>query len=406
MRGIKPLRVSIATFFLAVFPCMVVSIFFIFSEAHALPQFTRLYELKCSKCHLAPPTLNFTGRRFLQNGYRFFREERDNKTVKDLIKLDRTIPLGAWLSSQPYEKKNGDVRIRPFHDARLYVGGGIYRDVSAFMRWDLEQEKDYRFGTRIVTLSYNPTDLLNAHISWTSVTFHDINDTLQSSRQLTIKQNSVISQPFGGADNDGTLASPRQGIYLSGWLTDNWFYTLGYSGNADDTDIVNLSTLSGRLAFEIVPVTGYDSYAIAIGAFGMHGFNKNSNSREFDRLTGDVQIDIPLINFPAPGVVRLMGAYLWAKDDLEGGGSAHNRAWYAQANFISMSKGDPKWVPIVRFDEYTKNDGQDVFRELNLNLTYYFVENFRAHLEHWVQVDVPAGSDKDSSVIVRLVFVY
>jgi len=71
-----------------------------------------------------------------------------------------------------------------------------------------------------------------------------------------------------------------------------------------------------------------------------------------------------------------------------------------------MSKGDPKWVPIVRFDEYTKNDGQDAFRELTLNLTYYFVENFRAHLEHWVQVDVPAGSDKDSRVIVRLVFVY
>jgi hypothetical protein len=342
----------------------------------------------------------------LQNGYRFFREERENKTVKDLIKFDRTVPLGVWLSSQPYENKNGDDRIRPFHDARLYVGGGIYGDVSAFTRWDLEQEKDYRFSTRLATLSYNPTDLLNAHISWTSVTFHDINDTLHSSRQLTLKQNSVISQPFGGADNDGTLASPRQGIHLSGWLTDNWFYTLGYSGNADDTDMVNLSTLSGCLAFEILPLTGYDSCAISIGAFGMHGFNKNSKSREFDRLTGDVQIDIPLIYFPAPGLVRLMGAYLWAKDDLEGGGSAHNRAWYAQANFISMSKGDPKWVPIVRFDEYTKNDRQDAFRELTLNLTYYFVENFRAHLEHWVQVDVPAGSDKDSSVIVRLVFVY
>jgi hypothetical protein len=406
VREIKPLSVSIAIFSLTVFPGMAVPLIFIFSEAHALPQFTRLYELKCSKCHLAPPTLNFTGRKFLQNGYRFFREERDNKAVKDLIKLDRTVPLGVWLSSQPYENKNGDARIQPFHDARLYVGGGIYRDLSAFMRLDLEQDKDYRISSPIATLSFNPTDLLNAHISWTSVTFHDINDTLQSSRQLTLKQNSVISQNFGGADNDGTLASPRQGTYSSGWLTDNWFYTLGYSGNADDTDIGNLSTLSGRLAFEIVPVTGYDSFALSIGAFGMHGFNKNSKNREFDRVVGDVQMDIPLIYFPTPGVVRLMGAYLWAQDDLVGGGSAHNHAWYAQANFISMWKGDPKWVPIVRLDEYTKNDGQDAFRELTLNLTYYFVENFRAHLEHWVQVDVPAGSDKDSSVIVRLVYLY
>lgn len=101
-----------------------------------------------------------------------------------------------------------------------------------------------------------------------------------------------------------------------------------------------------------------------------------------------------------------MGAYLWAKDHLELGGSAHNRAWYAQAIFASMWKGEPKWVPIVRFDEYTKNNGQDAFRELTLNLTYYFVENFRAQVEHWVQVDVPPGSDKDSSVIFRLVLLY
>ena len=333
-------------------------------------------------------------------------EEREKKTVKDLIKLDRTVPLGMWISSQPYERENGIDRIRPFHDARLYVGGGIYRDVSAFMRWDLEQEKNYRFGSRLATLSYNPTDLLNTHISWTSVTFHDINDTLHNSRQLTLKQNSVISQPFGRADNDGSLASPRQGIYVSGWLTDNWFYTLGYSGHANDTVIGHLSTLTGRLAFEISPLTDFDSFAIAIGAFGMHGQKQNSHNREFNRLTGDVQIDIPLINFPTSGVVRLMGAYLWANDDLESSGLSHNRAWYVQALFVSVAKGSPKWVPTVRFDEYTKNDRQDTFSELTLNLTYYFVENFRAHLEHWRQLDVPAGSDKDSTVIVRLVYLY
>ncbi len=388
-------------------PCFVLlSMVFMFSEAHTLPQFTRQYELKCSKCHLAPPTLNFAGRRFLQNGYRFFREERDDKTIKDLIKLDRTIPLGAWFSSQPYERKNGVTRIRPFNDARLYLGGGLYRDVSAFMRLDLDQAKDYRFGSQLATLSYNPTDLLNAHVSWTSVTFHDINDTLHSSRQLTLMPNAVLRQSFGGADNGGSIASPRQGLHFSGWLTDQVFYTLGYTGNADDFNIGELSTLSGRLAFEILPVSGYDSFAISVGAFGMHGFNKDSKRREFDRLIGDVQMDIPLIHAPAPGVIRLMGAYLLAKDDRELGGSVHNRAWYVQALFAAMSKGDPTWVPVVRFDEYTQNDGRDRFRELTLNLTYYFVENFRAHLEHWRQIDVPAGSATDRNVILRFVYLY
>ena len=385
---------------------MVVFLFFILAEAHALPQFTRQYELKCSKCHLAPPTLTFTGRRFSQNGYRFFREERDNHNVKDLIKFDRSIPLGAWLSSQPYQRKNGVRQIRPFHDARLYIGGGIYGDVSAFMRWDLEQEKSYRFSSRLATLSYNPIDLLNARITWASITYSDINDTLHSSRQLTLKQNSVISQSFDGADNEGSLASPRQGVHVSGWLTDNWFYTLGYSGHADDTKFGNLSTLSGRLAFEILPLSGFDSFTLAVGTFGMHGFSKNSRSRAFDRLIGDVQIDIPLIYSPFPGIVRLMGAYLWAQDDLRWGGSARNHAWYAQTSFVSMSKGSPKWVPTVRFDTYTKKNGQDTFEEIIFNLTYYFVENFRAHLEHWRQLQVPVDTDTDNSTIVRLVYLY
>ncbi len=402
----KILRVSVGILSLAVLPWMVGTLLFIVYEAHALPQFTRQYELKCSKCHLAPPTLNFTGRRYLQNGYRFFREEREEKSVKDLVKFDRTVPLGVWLSSQPYEHKNEVDRLRPFHDARLYVGGGIYGDVSAFMRWDFEQEKNYRFSSRLATLSYNPIDLINTHISWTSVTFHDINDTLHNSRQLTLKLNSVISQSFGGADNEGTLASPRQGIYVSGWVTDNLFYTLGYSGHAKDTVIANLSTLTGRLAFEILPLRGFDSFSVAVGGFGMHGQNKSTQNREFDRLTGDMQMDIPLINFPISGVFRVMGAYLWAKDELELGESSRNRAWYAQALFVSMSKGSPTWVPTIRFDEYTKNDGQDIFSELTANLTYYFVENFRAHVEHWRQLDVPTGADKDSSVIVRLVYLY
>ncbi|GJL57027.1 MAG: hypothetical protein NPIRA02_41590 [Nitrospirales bacterium] len=297
-------------------------------------------------------------------------------------------------------------RIRPFNDARLYLGGGLYRDVSAFMRLDLDQAKGYRFGSQLATLSYNPTDLLNAHVSWTSVTFHDINDTLHSSRQLTLMPNAVLRQSFGGADNGGAIASPRQGVHFSGWLTDQVFYTLGYTGNADDFNIGELSTLSGRLAFEILPVTGYDSFAISAGAFGMHGFNQDSKRREFDRLIGDVQMDIPLIHAPAPGVIRLMGAYLLAKDDREFGGSVHNRAWYAQALFAAMSKGDPTWVPVVRFDEYTQHDGRDRFRELTLNLTYYFVENFRAHLEHWRQIDVPAGSATDRNVILRFVYLY
>lgn len=382
-------------------------LFFLLSfEAQALPQFTRQYELKCSQCHAAPPMLNSTGRRHLENGYRFYRQEREHKSLGDLFKLDKTVPLGIWLSSRPYENHDGAEHIRAFNDARLYIAGGVYKDLSAFVRVDLEEPKGYRISSKIATLSYNPSELLNLHATWASITFHDSCDTLQSTRQLMLCPNAVVSQSFGGADNNGSLASPRQGIYLTGRLWEHLAYRVGYSGNADDNDFINLSTVSGRLAFEIAPLTGYDSFNLAFGAFGMEGHDKDASSRRFSRIAADAQIDVPLIRGPAPGLIRLQGAYAWAKDDRTTHGSAHNYAWYTQAMFISMAKGSPHWVPGARFDSYTKNGGTDRFSELTLNLTYYFVENFRAQFEYSEQLGVPEHANKDSSTMFQLVYLY
>lgn len=372
----------------------------------ALPQFSRQYDIKCSQCHLSPPTLNAAGRRYLANGYRFFREERDNKNIGDILKLDETIPLGIELSSRPYVNINGDEHSRLFHDARLYLGGGIYRDFSAFVRFNVDEDKDYRTTTELATVSYNPGELINLNLAWTSITYPDIYDTFHSSRQLTIKRNSVIDQRFGGTDNNGTLSSPRQGAYLWGRLQERLFYSVGYSGNADDTNVGDLSTFSGRLAYEVVPLHGYDSFNMTFGAFAMHGTHQDYRDLEYSRIAGDVQMDIPLIYTSIPGVIRLTSAYLSARDDQLSGGVAENDAWYLQGMFVSMSKGSPKLVPVVRWDNYTKNNGHDRFSEITVNATYYRVENFRAQVEYWTQVDAPQELDKDRSITFQLVFLY
>jgi len=379
---------------------------FLVPEAKALPQFSRQYELKCSQCHVAPPLLNATGRRHMEKGYRFFMAERDKKSLKELFRPDRTIPLGIWLSARPYEKVNSGESIDPRPEARLYAAGGIYRDFSAFVRVDIEGEEKPRINSEIATLSYNPSELFNLHVARASIVHHDNFDTLQNTRQLTLRQNAVLSRSFGGADNNGSLSSPRQGIHLSGRAMDSLFYMLGGSGNADDTDLTDFSTVSGRVAYEIEPVGGYRSFNLAFGTFGMWGHDKDNSDRRFSRIAADTQMDIPLIRVRMPGLLRLTGTYLRAEDDLLPNGSAENSAWYAQAMYITMWKGRPYWVPIVRWDHYTENGDGDDFSELTLNLTYYFVENFRAQLEYWKQLEVPAGQGKDHSTMVQVVFLY
>lgn len=405
MRRHSSLKIPAITSVTSAFGVLQVFALVFSAEVEALPQFSRQYELKCSRCHLAPPTLNLTGRRFLENGYRFFREERDNRSIRDLIKLDRTVPAGFWLSSRPLEKKNGTVAVKPLNDARLYLAGGIYRDFSGFLRLDFEEESS-PVESELATLSYNPSEILNFRFCWSSITYPDLYDTYHNSRQLTIKPNSVIDQKFGGADNGGSLSSPRQGIYFSGRLMDRLFYTLGYSSAPDDPKFLDLSTVSGRLAFEVIPITAYESFSIAVGAFGMYELDGNSNDRRFSRYAADMQVDIPLIPVSVPGVLRLMGAYLAANDKRETKGSERNYAWYAEAMYVSMSKGAPKVAPIIRFDNYAKDDGNSRFLELTANLTYYVFENFRAQLEYGKQLDVPSGVNANSSLTFQFVLLY
>ncbi|MEN8132376.1 MAG: hypothetical protein ABFS45_19800 [Pseudomonadota bacterium] len=375
-------------------------------NANAVPSFARKYSTECSSCHTAYPQLNRAGRQFKEAGYRF-PELKGEKTISDFLHIDKYFPVSAAIIGRPYDKKDsGEEKLRAIHEIELFVAGVMYKNVSGFFELEAEDEGTNDFGFDIgiphAVLTYNHSLALNVDLAWGDILANDPYDTYTAARRLTRSTQRVWDISFGGADNGGALKDSRQTVAVHGRPIGQLYYSVGISGLADDSEGVNPRVFHGRLAYDVTP-------DIMIGALVINGECKSSSGssaceeppvgpgvdRDFMRYGFDTQIDIA--NF------RVMGAYLTTEDrnttdtsDLE------NDAWYLQGQYVFRSGGRPTWVPLVRFDIYETNDGQDDFSEVVLNLGYYFTENIKGYVEYWDQVDVPSNVDDDDRLTLQL----
>jgi hypothetical protein len=361
---------------------------FIQEDAHAIPAFARKYESVCSMCHMAWPQLNKVGRSFKEDGYKFPGNEK-TQVISDYLQWDKHLPVTAVIVSRPYdEKKSGDSKVRALHEVELMTAGVFYKNVSGFFEVEAEDEHDFEAEIPTGVLGYHPMKELNLQLSYSSILWADPYETYAPHRRLTRGSNSVISQPFGGADNEGALGDSRQTIALYGRPLERLFYTVGYSGVAEDAEGENANNYHGRLAYDLIPEA-------IIGIFGMTGqWKMNDMERDFSRYGLDIQADYSNIRFT--------GAYLHAEDDLEISGDEDNDAWYAQAFYVYQKDARPLLVPLVRFDSYEQNDGKDDYGELTLNLGYYFTENIKGFVEYWTQIDKPSAVKRDNRFTVQI----
>ena len=380
-------RLSILTILIAAMVFLCVSL--TPEESNAIPAFARKYQFNCSNCHLAWPQLNQTGRMFKENGYKFPGNEK-TEVISDFLQWDKHIPISAMIVSQPYDEQKSDVRkVRALHEAELIVAGLLYKNVSGFLAIEAEDEKDFEPEIHAGVLGYHPLKALNIQLSYSSLLWADPYDTYSPHRRLTRGSYSVVNTAFGGADNEGTLGDSRQTIALYGRPLDKVFYSVGFSGVADDAEGKNASNFHGRLAVDIIP-------EVTIGAFGITGkWDETDRDRDFSRYGFDLQADY--------SNVRLTGAYLHAKDDREISGSEDNDAWYAQAFYVWKKDARPLVVPVVRFDSYEENDGNDEYKELTLNVGYYFTENIKGFVEYWTQTDKPDDVMRDNRITLQIV---
>jgi hypothetical protein len=358
------------------------------SSASAIPAFSRKYEKTCAACHYAWPQLNKAGRKFKEAGYRFPTDKKRAQVVSDFLYLDKHFPVSSVLVARPYDKKeSGDKKIRAIHEIELIIAGVIGKQWSGFFEIEAEDETDFEPEIKNGILSYHHNKAVNAQFVWGPYLWADPYGLLGDHFRMTRGHVKAIDESFGGADDNGRLRSNRQMLGLYGRPMDKLFYNVGYSGIADDAEGEEAQNLHGRIAFDV-------TNDIMIGAFAISGENDTSG-REFTRTGIDAQADI--------GAARIQAVYISADDDNAAGTAEEsNNAFSLQGMYAFRSNRRPTFVPLVRYDSYERNDGADEYDELTLNLSYYFTENVKGHIEYWKQLEVPTGKDEDSRVTVQV----
>jgi Phosphate-selective porin O and P len=364
-------------------------LFLVVSNAQAIPAFARKTNLACSSCHTAWPMLNAFGRQYKELGYRVAIKETPNKTISTALKWDESLPVSTVLVGRPYDKKNsGDAKNRALHEVELMVAGPMGEKFSGFFEIEAEDEamNDIGFAAGIPTaaFTYNHNEALNVQLSWGANTWFDPYNSYSNGRRMTRGVNSVIDQKFGGADNSGKLRTARQNVALYGRPASNVFYGLALSGDANDAEGVEGSTVTARLAIDVMP-------ALTVGALFVNGTCVAANcgvDRDYQRSGLDMQAEVSntVIN----------AAFVQATDD-NGTATAElkNNAFYIQALYTVMDGGRASWAPLLRYDVYEKMDGAEEISEISLGLNYYFTENVRGMFEFWDRSGDGATADDD-----------
>lgn len=398
--------------------------------AEAVPSFARETGKNCSYCHNAWPQLNKKGRSFKELGYRL--PDRDLMSFKDIAE-EGNIPISAVIIARPYDKKdsNEDFNMRALHEVELIVAGAAGKNWSGFFEFEAEDEAQNDFGFDVgvpaAMLSYNYNQAVNVQLVWGEMMWSDPYGLIGNRFRLTRGSVAAFGKSFDG--DDGTIASRRQNLVLTGRPIDQLFYSVGLSGQADSpegsdsTDVSegkDASTIHARVAFDITPdimvggfiidgqvagttCTGVDVPAdIGCTAAGdvVPGRPNNVASNtdlEYQRYGVDAQADF--------GNSRVQLSFVSASSDgsaAETGTENDNDSIAVQAYHVYKSaSGAPSWVPLIRYDTYESSDGANETDELTLNVTYYFEQNIKGYVEYWDR-SAQNSVDDDDRLTVQL----
>lgn len=166
------------------------------TDALAIPAWARKYRTSCSTCHTAFPKLNYFGKAFRNNGYRFpgGLEETATKEPPVVIGAEgykKLFPHALWPSDIPGAVPlsiRGISRLNWFEDARttsfefphefeVLTGGTLGETFSFFGELEVENEANENELEMAISLQYDPRPWL--HVRMGTVSPHPIADTLR-----------------------------------------------------------------------------------------------------------------------------------------------------------------------------------------------------------------------------------
>jgi hypothetical protein len=364
--------------------------------ARPIPTFARKESVSCSVCHVAWPMLNETGRSFQENGYRFSEGYKEPDVISQHLRLEEILPVSTVLISRPFDKvESQDETMQAIQEVSLLIAGTTHEVVSCFAELAAEDETDFEPEIEMAAVGYHPSGYFNVRLAYSNLTQADPHDVYASHRRLTVSEYSVTDSPFGGVDAASGLGAPRQTLSIYGRPARSVFCDVGASAAAEDAEGERPRTFHGRVAVDLPS-------GITVGALGVGGrWEGDEGDSEYSRLGIDAQIDAASF--------RVMGAYVLATDDAAAGGEARasgeetNSAFYVQALYALRQESRPVLVPLIRYDGYEMNDGEEQYGDVTLHVSYYAIQNVKLSAEYWGGVTVPEGVDESSRVTRQLV---
>jgi hypothetical protein len=173
-------------------------LFMVFSaaDAWALPAWSRKYQTSCSTCHAAYPKLNYFGKAFRNNGYRFPAGLEENATKDIPVSLGsegykKLFPRALWPSNIPGQAPlavRGVLRANSFedstadsfefpHEFELLGGGTLGESFSFFAEVEIENDGNENGLEAVLALQYDPRPGLHVRVG--TIRTHPIADGLR-----------------------------------------------------------------------------------------------------------------------------------------------------------------------------------------------------------------------------------
>ena len=377
------------------------------NSSEAIPAFARKTSMTCSTCHTAWPSLNAFGRQYKEHGYRLGHLEAPDKVISKDLKWNESLPISVLLVARPYDKKeSGEIKLRALHEVELMVAGPMGDKFSSFIEIEAEDEdlnaRGFETGISGAALTYNADEAAHLQVSWGSITWFDPYNSYSNHLRMTRGTYAVIDQKFGGADNGGKIKSARQNITLYGRPSPNFFYGVSLSGDAGDAEGEEGSTITARVAFDVMPsltigalvISGTANVSSTPDTLGIVGgvpvviAGSTTPERDYSRTAFDLQSEVAGFTFNA--------VFLTATDDNAAAtAEVDNDAFYVQALYAVKENGRVTWAPLVRFDSYETGGGAVDIDEITLGVNYYFTENVRGMIEFWDRDSSAIGKDDD-----------
>jgi hypothetical protein len=165
-------------------------------DVMAIPAWSRKYRTSCSTCHVAFPKLNYFGKAFRNNGYRFPAGQDPEATRETPVSLGaegykKLFPRALWPSDLPgipplailvvsrasaYEDDQTTTFEFP-HEFEVLTGGTLGETFSFFGELEVENEANENELGMDGVLQYDPRSWLHVRVG--SLTVHPVDDHLR-----------------------------------------------------------------------------------------------------------------------------------------------------------------------------------------------------------------------------------